>query len=445
MEGILKNCLNVQEDESVLVITDDLHIIEILCKEASEIGVPIDIFYICENIRPFKKMSSSLRNAILSSDVVLTPFRKRLGEESKFRIEIIETVNRSPGGRLAHMPGVDKAAFEKCMMRTNFEEIEKFGRILAPFLLKGREALIESENGTSLKINLGDWSNSADTDVGRIVVPGTWNNLPGGEVCIVPKLEGTEGILVIDGGFPGTLLKSGESISLEFNEGVASVISENKISREFAEKLRKLDNCAPKEDKGNIYKIAELGIGLNKAARRTRNILEFEKKFGTIHIALGDTTHLEGDRKAEEHIDMIIMNPTLSVDSVVALHDGELDSGAMRSSLKQSFRSYDSSRIFDHVEYRRTTAPARIKIINGGLYVRWRGSGGRIHSLEIGDGETSEYAALIWQFLVQKDNANPKQIHDYLKKTEYASELSGEDVRKLISLMVDFQILEVCS
>jgi hypothetical protein len=443
MNGILKDCLGVQEDESVLVITDDLNIVNIFCKEASEMNISIEIFFICKRIRPIKKLSSLLRNAIYSADVVLTPFKERLDEESEFRREIITAVDRSLGGRLAHMPGIDVAAFKECIMKANYEEIERFGKFLAPFLLKGKEAVIESENGTILKIDLGGWSNLTDVDVGKILVPGTWDNLPGGEVCIVPELKGTEGKAVIDGGIPGSLFEDGESIFLEFNEGIASVIPENKTSKKFAEYLKKLDELALKNEKGNIYKIGEFGIGLNRAARKTPNILEFEKKLGTIHIALGDNTHLKGDIEAKEHIDMVIMNPTVTVDGVVAIHKGKLKLEAMKSSLKQNFRNYDSSKIFDQVEYRKTTAPAKIKIYDNRLFVRWIGAGGRIHSTEIGDEVTSEYAALIWQFLVEKNHANPKQIHDHLVETEYARDLSIEDVKKLISLMIDFQILEV--
>ena len=435
--------MGVQEDELVLIITDDMGIIKILCEEASKMKITAEIFYLCERMRPIRKISSLLRNAIYSADVVLTPFKRRLDEESGFRREIITTVNRSPGCRLAHMPGIDITAFKKCIMKTDYEEIEQFGKVFAPFLLKGREAVIESEKGTCLRVDLGDWSNLTDVDVGRILIPGTWDNLPGGEVCIVPKLKGTEGRAVIDGGIPGNLFESGENISLEFDQGVASVISENDISREFKEYLRRLDESASQDEKKNIYKIAEFGIGLNKCARMTPNILEFEKKLGTIHIALGDNTHLEGNQKAGDHIDMVIMNPTVTVDGIVAIHRGKVKLENMKSSLKQNFRGQDFSKVIDHIDYRKTTAPARIKIYDGRLNVRWKGAGGRIHSIEIGDVETSEYAALIWQFLVERDHASPKEIHDYLLTTEYDRDLSIEDVRKLISLMVDFQIIEV--
>lgn len=443
MVGVLKKCLGVQEDEAVLVISDDLDIVEIIAEEASEMSIAIDLFYICKKIRPVRKLSMLLRNAIFSADVVLTPFRERLDEESQFRREIIDAVVNARGGRLAHMPGIDKSTFEECIMKTDFDEIEQFGRIIAPFLLKGREAVIESGNGTFLRINLGDWSNLADMDVGKIMSPGTWDNLPGGEVCIVPKLESTKGRIVVDGGIPGSLFEEGESISLKFEEGVASVTSKNDSSKSFVKYLKKLDDTSSKEEKGNIYKIAEFGIGLNKAARRTSNILEFEKKLGTIHIALGNNTHLEGSQKAREHIDMVVMNPTVIVDGVVALEKGRLKLEDMKSFLRQNFRTCGSSEIFDHIEYRRTSAPGRIKVYDGHLFIRWKGSGGRIHSLEIGDEETSEYAASIWQFLVDNEHASSKQIHDHFRTTGYATDLSIEDVRKLISLMVAFQIIEV--
>lgn len=59
--------------------------------------------------------------------------------------------------------------------------------------------------------------------------------------------------------------------------------------------------------------IAEFGIGTNKKARLTGNVLEDEKVFGTVHIAFGSNKSFGGRTDAGVHIDCIIKDPNVSI------------------------------------------------------------------------------------------------------------------------------------
>ena len=72
------------------------------------------------------------------------------------------------------------------------------------------------------------------------------------------------------------------------------------------------------------WNIAELGIGTNPQARLIGNILEDEKIYGTVHIALGDNSTFGGNTRAGVHIDGIILNPVLYIDDNLIVKEGKI-------------------------------------------------------------------------------------------------------------------------
>ena len=70
--------------------------------------------------------------------------------------------------------------------------------------------------------------------------------------------------------------------------------------------------------------IAEFGVGTNPKARISGNILEDEKVFGTVHIALGSNYDFGGHVKVPIHLDGIIKNPTVLIDGEYLFRNGNL-------------------------------------------------------------------------------------------------------------------------
>ena len=60
--------------------------------------------------------------------------------------------------------------------------------------------------------------------------------------------------------------------------------------------------------------LAELGIGTNEKARIIGVVLEDEKVYGTVHLALGSNDGFGGNVAAGIHVDGIVMNPDLYLD-----------------------------------------------------------------------------------------------------------------------------------
>ncbi len=73
----------------------------------------------------------------------------------------------------------------------------------------------------------------------------------------------------------------------------------------------------------NVYNIAQLSFGLNPLCQMQGVMLEDEGVYGTSHIGIGTSSLLGGTVKAKMHYDVIMWNPTLELDGVVVLRDGQ--------------------------------------------------------------------------------------------------------------------------
>ena len=69
--------------------------------------------------------------------------------------------------------------------------------------------------------------------------------------------------------------------------------------------------------------MAELGIGTNPNASRPDNVLEAEKIKGTVHIAIGDNSHMGGKVESDLHEDFIQPDAELVLDGKQVILGGE--------------------------------------------------------------------------------------------------------------------------
>ena len=67
--------------------------------------------------------------------------------------------------------------------------------------------------------------------------------------------------------------------------------------------------------------IGEFGVGTNRGARITANMLEAEKAFGTVHFAIGDSYGI-GANKSKHHYDALVEKVTIRAGGKVIARDG---------------------------------------------------------------------------------------------------------------------------
>ncbi len=220
------------------------------------------------------------------------------------------------GARIASMPGILARMFMPSgPMAVDYAAVRKETRFLAELMTRTKLVRVTSPGGTDLTFSLEGRKGGADD--GFLNVPGTWGNLPAGEAFVAP-VEGTaEGRLVVQKGwYPGLL----EDLTFVFKGGlVAAVTGGGEVGRWFAEKLNLGTADGPERSRRNC---AELGIGTNPNAKTPDNVLEAEKIRGTIHIAIGDSSHMGGLTESDLHEDFVIPKPDVYFDGEKVIAGG---------------------------------------------------------------------------------------------------------------------------
>jgi leucyl aminopeptidase (aminopeptidase T) len=184
------------------------------------------------------------------------------------------------------------------VMNVDYKALAKKTNLIAKIVNKSAGLEITTPNGTH--ITMSKIGRKAMADTGLLTKPGSFGNLPAGEVFFAP-VEGTaNGRLVLQW-----------APTMELKSPVTLFVSHGKViniegSEPFADMLGK-----KLEERIENRNIAELGIGTNEMARQPDNILESEKIFGTIHIALGDNSSFGGNVKTPFHQDFVFFKPTV--------------------------------------------------------------------------------------------------------------------------------------
>jgi leucyl aminopeptidase (aminopeptidase T) len=239
-------------------------------------------------------------------DAFLAPTSKSLSHTSA------RAAATDAGARGATLPGITREVFETGLA-ADYEAIAaECDRMLAK-LADADEVRVTTDLGTDITFRPGDREWLADT--GDIGDPGSFSNLPAGEVFVAP--ETADGRFVVDGTMdPHGLLDAGQTLAFEVEDGQVTHIDD--------ETMREMFETAAEEAGDAAYNLAELGIGTNTAVTElVGSVLLDEKAAGTVHIAVGDNAGIGGGTEAPIHQDGIIRNPTVAVDGeVIDLPEG---------------------------------------------------------------------------------------------------------------------------
>lgn len=305
-EIALRQCLGVREGESVVVIADEPErkIGYHLWMKARELNAEAIYIEIVPRKMHGEEPPKPVAEAMKAADVVIAPTSKSITHT------IAKKEACEKGARVATLPGITEEIFIRTMS-ADYDEIVTLTNRIADILDNGRTVHITTDLGTDLEFSIEGRKARRSTGVYRN--PGECGNLPGAEAYIAP-VEGTaNGIVVVDGSMAGIgILK--DPIKLTIREGFVEKI-------EGGDEARKLEGILSNYGK-EARNIVEFGIGTNPNARISGNILEDEKAFGTVHIALGSNYDFGGRVKAPIHLDGIIKSPTVLIDGKYLFRNG---------------------------------------------------------------------------------------------------------------------------
>jgi len=210
------------------------------------------------------------------------------------------------GARVASMPGVEAAMFAPGgPISADYASIARESFALAERLTRGQSVRITTPQGSDLRFSIAGRNGRADT--GLLHQPGQFGNLPAGEAYIAPVEGSAVGRLVVPAGwFP----QLNEDMTLIFEGGY---VVEAHGGGQVGEKFRQLFDFG-NESLRHRRNCAEMGIGTNPNARNPQNVLEAEKIKGTVHIAVGDSSHLGGVTESDLHEDFVLPQASVWVD-----------------------------------------------------------------------------------------------------------------------------------
>jgi leucyl aminopeptidase (aminopeptidase T) len=301
-DTVIGKCLAVADGEDVLVIVDPptRAIGEALRDRASAAGGDAVLAVMDPRPTDGSEPPRTIAQALLGCDVFIAPTSRSLSHTRARKAA------SDAGARGATLPGVTEDMLAR-MMAVDFELMAARSRAVAAVLDAGTEAKISCPRGTDLTLDLSGRAGLADD--GELRSAGAFGNLPCGEGFIAP-LNG-DGRLVATSLAP--LGISDEPAVLTVADG-RIVDAERGLGPEYLALLRAHGELGTN--------LAELGVGTNECATLTGNVLEDEKLLGTIHVAFGASAGIGGTVSVPIHLDVVVLDASLSVDGTTVLDAG---------------------------------------------------------------------------------------------------------------------------
>lgn len=187
------------------------------------------------------------------------------------------------------------------------------GDRLASLWRAGRVMRITSAAGTDITAPIAH--DNVIIECGFVHEAGFMAGLPDGEVSSRPLEGKAQGVIVVDG--PAAVVGQPQSpIRIEVEDG--KVYRVEGVSAAAAELRRIVETVK------NADNIAEFGIGLNPNSRPDGIFQEVKKMLGQAHVALGDNIYYGGSTPSNVHIDMVLRDPTITLDGATIVESGRL-------------------------------------------------------------------------------------------------------------------------
>ncbi|MFW6018557.1 MAG: aminopeptidase [Halapricum sp.] len=298
-ETALNQCMGLQAGESCVIVTDDKRweIGKALYDVACDITDDVTIVRYPPGDQHGEEPPATVAAAMREPDVLLAPTTKSL---SHTRARSAAT---DGGARAATLPGITEEVFVNGL-DADYESIREHCEGMLAAVGDATEIRVTAPSGTDITLDVADRDWQEDT--GIVHEPGSFSNLPAGEVFVSP--ESADGRVVVDGTMrPHGLLEEGQTVAFDVEDGQVTSIEDDAVRAQVEEAAEEVGEAA--------YNLAELGIGTNVAVERlVGSVLLDEKAGGTVHFAIGDDASIGGDTEAPLHLDGIVREPTVYAD-----------------------------------------------------------------------------------------------------------------------------------
>jgi hypothetical protein len=422
-----------------LIIADETthQVAALLSDSALNIGVSAMIAFIpLEQQRRIPReydLSELVQNAAREARAIITCVNST-PECLPFRDHIIEN-HWNARTRIGHMPGASISLLK--LANVEFEELIDNCHRLELALARGKtvEFISVSKSGErySLHTRIGGWDRTPVASNG-VIENGIWGNVPSGETFIAP-VEGTaEGVVVINGSIPGMVIRKGEEFFIKFENGrVVNIYPQDNPAVQLLYKTQ--IHFAKMKGDENWGNLAEIGIGVNPGVGRLNgNMLFDEKCAGTAHIALGANNYMGGTVNSTIHCDMVVRKPSILIDGKAILKHGKIVIDDL--DWLEDYRQVDIAASPLAGASRICRSGEQVDVLDDKLVRTLRSEPGRITRYPMGNLETSELTARLWNHLPAENTWVD------IDKIVLHSGLERADVMKLLHVMYVYEVIE---
>ena len=307
--NLLYVCGNCKPEDKILIVSDyfSFEIAKLLWDAADEF--PNKVLMLMEDQKMHgEEPPEQVAKAMLECDVMYRVTKFSLSH-SMARKNALKA-----GKRDVNMADFRLHMFEKGGLLADFDKMEAESRIVAA-KLPGTTMHITAPGGTDITFDITG-------NPGRI---GYGRSIPGHSV-IAPDIEanigGREGtgfgVIKVDGSIPHPdlgLITDDVWLKVEGSEIVD--IYGGPQADKLAEILKEFNDP-------QVYRLGEIGIGLNPMSELCGLMLEDEGAYGTVHFGIGNNTTWGGTASCALHLDAVIKDPTLIVDGRVIINAGDV-------------------------------------------------------------------------------------------------------------------------
>jgi leucyl aminopeptidase (aminopeptidase T) len=217
------------------------------------------------------------------------------------------------GARIANLRNVTEEMMVSGGIRADYAQVRRITERLAGLLSAADLIRMTTSEGTDLTMRTG--GRRAIAQAGLVSKPGELSGLPDGEATLAP-LEGSSEGVVVAPYIADSLGPITDPFHLEIVKGRIVGITGGRQAQELTRLLER-------HDRAGYNAASQFALGSNPACRILPNTREVSKKLGTAHFAIGDNLTLGGTSKSDFHIDFVFLTPTIFLDGVCILKDGQ--------------------------------------------------------------------------------------------------------------------------
>lgn len=307
---IMQAVLDVKPEEKLLIITDTERpesITKVLAVAAEIAGAKTVIITMSPTGMSGIEPPEIVAAAMKSADVIINQTSHSMTHTNAQRAAVAN------GARVCNIRNVNEDMMIRGGITADYREVKRISDMLVEIINQGELVHLTTKEGTDIKFSIKGRRGYSLS--GYAVNPGEFSGLPDGEAACAP-LEGTaEGVIVN----PYLMEDVGvvkDPIRIEFHEGLITKVDGGREAQELLGILEKAGVSG--------RNVAEFAFGTNSACRITGKSREDKKKLGTAHIAIGDSKSLGGTVECYMHMDIMFLEPTITIDGMLIVADGKV-------------------------------------------------------------------------------------------------------------------------